>query len=103
MSVETVRTWPRLRWRAGDGASAGERILPEETPVALVHDGSTTAVMMATPADLEDFGLGFSLSEGIVDDPGELRGLEVVGSEAGLEVRLWLAGERSSRLAERRR
>ncbi|MFL5295038.1 MAG: formate dehydrogenase accessory sulfurtransferase FdhD [Phenylobacterium sp.] len=103
MSFETATALPRTRWRSGEGASAGERVLPEETPVALAHDGSTTAVMMATPGDLKDFGLGFSLSEAIVERPEEVTGLEVVSSEAGVEVRMWLAGERSSRLAERRR
>src|SRR5258708_40100581 len=48
------------------GAAQNHREVPEETPVALVHDGSTTAVMMATPADLGDFALGFSLTEGII-------------------------------------
>src|SRR5437764_2821304 len=103
MTLETAAAMSRLRWTSATGAAEGLRTLPEETPVALVHDGSTTAVMMATPADLEDFGVGFSLSEGIVGDPGELGGLEVVGSEAGVEVRMWLAGGRASRLAERRR
>jgi FdhD protein len=103
MSAETVADWPRLRWRAGEGASGGARTLPEEAAVALTHDGSTTAVMMATPADLEDFGTGFSLSEGIVERAEEIAGLEVVAADVGVEVRMWLAGERSARFAERRR
>jgi FdhD protein len=81
----------------------GERLTAEETPVAIVHDGSTTAVMMATPTDLEDFGIGFSLSEGIIDSPADVRELEVVPGNLGIEVRLWLAPERSGRLAARRR
>jgi FdhD protein len=81
----------------------GERILPEETAIALVHDASTTAVMMATPDDLEDFGLGFSLTEGLITQPDELHGLEVIPGELGVEVRMWLAPPRSEILMARRR
>ena len=60
---------------AAGAAEDSSRELPEETPIALVHDATTTAVMMATPADLEDLGLGFSLSERIVARPEEITGL----------------------------
>ena len=90
------------RWRDGVGTSAS-RILPEETPVALVHDGSTTAVMMATPSDLEDFAVGFSLTEGLIASPAEITALEVASSSDGVEVRIWLATARSELLAARRR
>jgi FdhD protein len=103
MTAEGAMSWPRLRWRAGEGADAGARTLAEETPVALVHDGSTTAVMMATPADLEDFAMGFSLTEGIVGRPDEIIELEIAALEAGIEARMWLAGERGAALAARRR
>ncbi|MDB5475103.1 MAG: formate dehydrogenase family accessory protein FdhD [Phenylobacterium sp.] len=85
------------------GAAPDRREVAEETPVALVHDGSTTAVMMATPADLEDFALGFSLTEGIVAEPSEIDSLEVVETELGIEVRMWLARPRAQMLASRRR
>lgn len=103
VQIERAISRSRLRWRTAEGASEGDRVLAEETPVALVHDASTTAVMMATPADLEDFGLGFSLTEGIIDTRDEISALEVTGSDAGVEVRMWLVGERAGRLAERRR
>ena len=93
---------PRLAWRDGR-AEPGERTLPAEVPVALVHDASTTAVMMATPSDLEDFGVGFSLTEGIVAAPSQIRSLEVVETPAGIEVRMWLQGASAAALAARRR
>lgn len=58
---------------------------------------------MATPADLEDFGVGFTLTEGIVEHPTEIRGIELLPSNLGVEVRMWLDGDRAMRLAARRR
>lgn len=79
------------------------RLIPEEVPVALVYDGTTHAVMMATPADLEDFGVGFSITEGIVAARGEIRELEIVEHEKGLEARMWLVPEAGRKQVERRR
>jgi FdhD protein len=93
---------PRRLWR--DGAeTAGAREIPEETPVALVYDASTCAVMMATPLDLEDFALGFSLTEGVVGRADEIQGLEIVEGELGVEARMWLAEGRREAFAARRR
>jgi FdhD protein len=103
MDLEPAIPLPRLRWRPAAGVESGQRITPEETPVALVHDGSTTAVMLATPADLEDFGVGFSLSEGLAQSLEEVREVEVAASALGVEVRIWLAAGRSAQLAARRR
>ena len=73
-------------------------------PVAFVYDGTTYAVMMASPTDLEDFALGFSLSEGIVGAPEEIESLDIVEQDKGIELRMWLdAGPRGADLAERRR
>ena len=96
------RPYPRSRWTAA-GVEAGARDLAEETAIALVHDAVTTAVMMATPADLEDFGIGFSLTEGLVRSPDEITALEVVPAEGGIEVRMWLRQPASAALAARRR
>jgi FdhD protein len=79
------------------------RAVPEETPVALSYNGGTYAVMMATPSDLEDFAVGFSLSEGIVGSAGEIRSLDVVVLDEGVELRMWLADAKADLLSGRRR
>jgi len=102
VSAPASRPFPRSRWTAS-GVEPGSRDLPEETAIALVHDAATTAVMMATPADLEDFGVGFSLTERLIQSPDEITGLEVVPAPDGIEVRMWLKQPASAALAGRRR
>jgi FdhD protein len=92
----------RIAWREGV-ASQSARDIPEETPVAFTYNASTYAVMMATPADLDDFAVGFSLTEAIVDTPGDIVDLAIVETELGVEARMWLDEARAARLAERRR
>lgn len=92
----------RTAWR--DGAQlAGARTVPEEVAVAFTYNGGTQAVMMATPADLEDFAVGFSLTEGIVRTVGEIERLEVVAEFVGIELRMWLPDASARALTERRR
>ena len=79
-----------------------ERALAEEVPVALVYNGVTQAVMMATPADLEDFAHGFTLTEGLAR-PGAIEEVEVVAHGPGLELRMWLDPASAAGLAARRR
>ena len=85
------------------GAAHASRAIPEETAIALVYDGGTEAVMMATPADLEDFAYGFSLNEGIVAATADIRALEIEDQADGIELRMWLTGDRAQALAGRRR
>ena len=90
-----------------------EDTLAAEVPVALVFNGISHAVMMATPQDLEDFALGFALSEGILDAAGDCRGVEVEAVSAadaglpegvpGVEVRLEISTRSFERLKGRRR
>ena len=82
---------------------AGTRCVPEETPVAMSFNGVSYAVMMATPADLEDFAIGFALTEGIVSDPGEVASLEIVVVDGGIDCQMELAGAPTEALAKRRR
>ena len=83
--------------------ATGGRDLPEEVPVAMVYNGSTYAVMMATPGDIVDFATGFALSEQIVDTAAELGEIEVMRHGAGIEARAWLSAERAEAMASRRR
>ncbi|WP_036291037.1 formate dehydrogenase accessory sulfurtransferase FdhD [Methylosinus sp. PW1] len=89
--------------RRNDALSDSSRTIPEETPIAFTYGGSTHAVMMATPADLEDFSIGFALTEGLIDSIDEAGDFEIVASEAGIELRSWLAGGRQEVYAARKR
>ncbi|GEK48498.1 sulfurtransferase FdhD [Bisbaumannia pacifica] len=91
--------------RGGNGwyADAQQDLLALEVPVALVYNGISHAVMMATPADLEEFALGFSLSEGILAHPHECYDLEVREEARGLAVRLTISSQRLVELKARRR
>jgi len=87
----------------GGSLREGERTVPEESPVAFTYNRLAHAVMMATPADLEDFAIGFSLAEGIIETADEVRQLDIVTSDLGIELRMWIGEERISRYSERRR
>ena len=92
----------RSAWHR-QGVTGGDRIIPEETPVALTYNGGTHAVMMATPQDFEDFATGFSLTEGIVARREDILQLDVVEQAAGIELRMWLSEPNAAAISERRR
>lgn len=89
-------------WRGGQ-ARARTDWLAEEVPVALVVNGISHAVMLASPVDLEDFALGFAFTEGLIEKPAQLYGVEVQPVEEGIELQLQVAAACAWRLKERRR
>ena len=85
------------------GIASGHRTLAVETPVAIVIDAVTAAVMLATPDDLEDFAIGFALTERLIATTGDVAACEIVEQPNGIEVRLWLnAGSRAAVTSRRR-
>lgn len=88
---------------ARDAVGTRMDTVPEEVPVALSYNGISHAVMLASPADLEDFALGFSLSEGILADASELYELELEISNQGVVVQMRIAQARFAALKNRRR
>ena len=100
--LPVVSTSATRRTRDGTQDDATTAVA-DEAPVALVFNGITHAVMMASPADLEDFALGFALSEGIIDSRADWRGAEVATHPHGIEVHAEIASRCFVRLKERRR
>ena len=100
--VPAQRTFAVKRWRHGAMASEVDH-LAEEVPVALEFNGISHAVMLATPADLEDFAIGFSLSEGIVARVGDIYGIDVEPGAQGITVKVEIATESFVGLKGRRR
>jgi FdhD protein len=94
--LEAVRFGPQ-------GARAVREHVAEETPVALIYNGVPHVVMMATPMDLEDLVLGFSLTEGIIEKASELAGIEVIPEELGYSAYLSVPKERLQAIETRRR
>jgi FdhD protein len=90
------------RWDGSDFSPRSERVA-EEVPIALMYAGLPHVVMMATPADLEDFALGFSLSEGIVRAAEELLSIEVLPMGEGIQLRMDIPLERYLPLEQQRR
>ncbi len=112
--LNPIRRVERTAWHApachtsrasseGSGWGRGERTIPEEAAVAFTYNGSSYAVMMATPQDLEDFAVGFSLTEGIIRSPSAIEALDIVEQPIGVELRMRLTEPHASALHERRR
>jgi FdhD protein len=93
---------PARRWEDGTVRDQVETVA-EETPVALVYNGISHAVMMATPQDLEDFALGFSLTEELIASPADLQRVELVRYSQGIEIQALVTPEREAEIAERTR
>lgn len=101
--VRPVKAWS---WRGGkraDVSTAMTETVAEEVPVALIYNGIRHVVMLMTPADLEDFAVGFSLTERIVAGLGDVLSIDVVPLEVGFEIRIGILAERMPALLQRRR
>jgi FdhD protein len=92
----------RSTWRAG-GCVEGERAIPEETAIAFTFNTASYAVMMATPQDLEDFAVGFALTEGVISSIDTIEGIDIVEEEVGIELRIWLKAPQAAEFLGRRR
>ena len=102
MANEVRRTVPAVRIDAGSSCAAVEQIA-EEVPIALVYNGVPHVVVMASPANLEDLALGFSLSEAVIASAAELGGIEIVPEKSGYTVYLSVPAERVGLIEQRRR
>lgn len=95
---------PLSRWRRErPETDAGDDRIAAEVPVALTYNRTSHVVMMATPADLEDFGLGFSLTEGLIGSPSDLLATRVIPRPGGLELAMTITPEWYDKLATHRR
>lgn len=93
----TVQQW------STSSISTAEDSVATETPIALTYNGISHVVMMATPTDLHQFALGFSLSERIISKPEEIFGMEIVERDDGIEVAIEITTQRFETLKEKRR
>jgi FdhD protein len=92
----------RSIWRA-TGSAQGDRAIPEETAIAFTYNTASYAVMMATPQDLEDFAIGFSLTEGVISSIDAVDSIDIVEEEMGIELRIWLKARDAVEFLGRRR
>lgn len=88
---------------SADGAHDEAWVIAEEVPVGILVNGEDFAVMMLTPSDLEDFALGFALSEGLVSSPDEIRRMALTPAADGYLLNLSISGETKSESFARRR
>ena len=87
----------------GRDATSASAIVAEEVPVALVYNGRPYVVVMGSPTDLEDLAVGFSVTEGVVAGPGDVRGVAVVRASHGIEVQMEVSAADAERLSDRAR
>jgi FdhD protein len=98
--VEQQRPYVRLE---GDAPTQGAAAVAEEVPIAFVYNGRPHVVMMATPADLEDFAIGFTLSEAIVSSLAEITAAGVERYSQGIEIQLTIPTPAATALEQRGR
>ena len=98
-SIAGVAEVQRKEWEADRVVQGTDQVI-EEVPVALVYNGISHVVMMVTPCDLDDFALGFSLSEGILNRPDELLSVESNHHAKGIELHLSILSQRFEALKQ---
>lgn len=106
LHAQTVTPVPASKWRSGARADVVTQVtehVVEEVPIALVYNGIRHVVMLMTPCDLEDFAVGFSITEGIVAGIGEIHSIDVSPATQGFELRIAINAERMPALLQRRR
>jgi formate dehydrogenase accessory protein FdhD len=91
-----------VRWDGGVSTESLEQVA-EEVPVAIVYNGIPHVVMMATPADLEDFALGFSLTEELIGSPADFKAVEVIRYGQGIELQVTVSQSCEETIASRTR
>lgn len=89
----------------GGDCAGQEWFVPAETPVAFVYNRRNYAVMLATPDDLVDYALGFSLTEGVVENTSNIQSLDIIHSDMGVDFRMTIAASALEKfdLKQRRR
>jgi len=102
LTLKASHRYPYFAHRS-NGFQEDCRTVAEEVPVAMSYNGTTHAVMMATPADLEDFAIGFSLSEGIISELSDVEELSIEIFDKGIDVQMRLAERSNDALVARRR
>jgi FdhD protein len=102
LATDVSRAVPAVQVDENSTCAVVEQIA-EEAPIALVYNGVPHVVVMASPANLEDLTLGFSLSEGVIRSAGELGGIEIVPEKTGYSIYLSIPPERAAVIEQRRR
>ena len=85
------------------GASPASAVVAEEVPIALVYNGRPYVVVMGTPSDLEDLAVGFSRTEGVVDESSQIERIDVVRASHGIELQIQIPAANALRLEDRAR
>lgn len=101
--VDTIRTCSVHKFYDATIEQPQDDTIAIEKPVALVYNGISHVVMMATPKDLDYFAIGFSLTEGIIASPREIYGIDIEQTAQGIEVQIELSSRRFAQLKDKRR
>lgn len=101
LSPDALADWPMTRIDAAGGEAVVTRALAEETPVAIEFNGIGYAVLMATPADLDDLATGFALAERLVDAAGDIIDIDTHRTPRGVIVRVTIVDRLGPRIVER--